>query len=216
MRATENHDDADSSTTDDLKPAGSAHREATHEVDRLFLDRWSPRAMTGEPLEADEYLPLFEAARWAPSSYNNQHWRFCYATREDDTFEAYLNLLAEQNQAWARNAGLLVVLVSKTTRDRDGEPARTHSFDTGAAWQNLALEGARRGLAVHAMEGFDYDAARETVDVPDGFVVEAMIAVGEQADADSLPDPLAEREAPSDRRPLDEVVYRGSLDGDAA
>lgn len=135
MRATEDRDNARSETTDrDFDPTGSAHREADHEVDPLSLDRWSPRALTGEPLPAEEYLPLFEAARLAPSSYNNQHWRFSYAIREDDAFEAYLDLLADQNKAWARNAGILVVIVSKTTRDRDGEPARTHSFDTRAAW----------------------------------------------------------------------------------
>jgi nitroreductase len=212
MRATEDRDNARSETTDrDFDPTGSAHREADHEVDPLSLDRWSPRALTGEPLPAEEYLPLFEAARLAPSSYNNQHWRFSYAIREDDAFEAYLDLLADQNKAWARNAGILVVIVSKTTRDRDGEPARTHSFDTRAAWQNLALEGARRGLAVHAMEGFDYEAAREVAGVLDSFDVEAMVAVGEQADADTLPDQLVERERPSDRRPLAEIAVRGRL-----
>jgi nitroreductase len=200
-----------------LEPKGTAERDTEYDIDPLFLERWSPRAMTGETLPESAYLPLFDAARWAPSSYNNQHWRFLYATRESDEWGTYLDLLFEQNQAWASQASLLVAIVSKTTYDHNGEEAHTHSFDSGAAWQNLALEGARRGLVVHAMAGFDRGAAREALDVPDGYDVEVMLAVGEQADPETLPEPMQEREGPSGRKPLDEVVAEGtfdSLDGD--
>ena len=196
----------------DLREEVAEHRDPEYDVDPLFVNRWSPYAMTGEPLPEEEILPLFEAARWAPSAYNNQHWRFVYATREDDEWETFVDLLAEGNRAWATDAAVLGVIVSKTTFDHNGEPAPTHSFDTGAAWQNLALEGARRGLAVHGMAGFDYERAAEELEVPDEFAVEAMFAVGERAPPETLPEELQERERPSDRKPVDELAHRGRFE----
>ncbi|APX96623.1 nitroreductase family protein [Natronorubrum daqingense] len=187
------------------------HRDPDHEIDPLFVNRWSPRAMTGEPLADDEFLPLFEAARWAPSAYNNQHWRFLYATPEDDEWETFVDLLFDGNQ-WATDAGVLVVIVSKTTFDHNDEPAPVHSFDTGAAWQNLALEGARRGLVVHGMAGFDYERAAEELDVPEEYEVEAMAAIGERAPPETLPEEVQDREVPSDRKPLEEIVHCGGFE----
>ncbi|SEH15675.1 Nitroreductase [Natronorubrum sediminis] len=187
------------------------HRDPGHEIDPLFVNRWSPRAMTGETLADDEFLPLFEAARWAPSAYNNQHWRFLYATPDDDEWETFVDLLFEGNQ-WATDAGVLVVIVSKTTFDHNDEPAPVHSFDTGAAWQNLALEGARRGLVVHGMAGFDYERAAEELAVPEEYEVEAMAAIGERAPPESLPSDQQEREVPSGRKPLEEIVHRGGFE----
>jgi nitroreductase len=198
---------------DGLRDDVSEHRELEHDADPIFANRWSPRAMTGEPLAEAEYLPLFEAARWAPSAFNNQHWRFVYATREDEDFETFLGLLNDANRTWAKEAGVLVAVFSKKTFEHNGEPAATRSFDTGAAWQNLALEGARRGLAVHAMGGFDWDGAHDALDVPaEEFDVEAMVAIGERADPETLPEELAEREQPSGRKDLDEIVRRGSFE----
>jgi nitroreductase len=188
------------------------HREPGHEIDPLFVNRWSPRAMTGEPLDEAEYLPLFEAARWAPSSFNNQHWRFVYATREDDEWETFLDLLVEGNRAWAKDAALLCVVVSKTAFDHNGEPVAVHSYDTGAAWQNLALEAARRELAIRGMAGFDYERAAEELDVPEKFEVEAMFALGERAPPETLGEEYQKQEQPSGRKPLDEIVHRGGFE----
>ncbi|ELY51732.1 nitroreductase family protein [Natronolimnohabitans innermongolicus] len=196
----------------DLQEDAVEHRETDHDVDPLFVTRWSPYAMTGEPLEEEEFLPLFEAARWAPSAFNNQHWRFVYATREDEEWDTFVDLLTEGNQVWATDAAVLGVIVSKTTFDHNGEPAGTHSFDTGAAWQNLALEGARRDLAVHGMAGFDYERAADELDVPEEFAVEAMFAVGERAPAETLPEDLREREQPSGRKSIDEITHRGRFE----
>ncbi|MDJ1434420.1 nitroreductase family protein [Halostagnicola sp. A-GB9-2] len=198
-------------TDRELNDEVADHRDPDHEIDPLFVNRWSPRAMTGEALEEAQYLPLFEAARWAPSAFNNQHWRFLYATREDDEWDTFVDLLSEGNQ-WATEAGVLAVVVSKTTFDHNGEPAPVHSFDTGAAWQNLALEGARRGLAVHGMAGFDYEQAAEDLDVPEEFEVEAMFAVGERAPPETLSEELQEREQPSDRKPLSEITFQGGFE----
>lgn len=197
---------------EELREEVAEHRSPQEDIEPLLVNRWSPRAMTGESLDEEQYMPLFEAARWAPSSYNNQHWRFLYATQEDEEFEMFADLLTENNRGWAEDAGVLVTLVSKETFDHNGEPAQTHSFDTGAAWQNLALEATRRDLVTHAMQGLDYEAAAEQLDVPDGFSVECMVAIGERAPAETLPDELQEREFPNERKPIDEILYQGGFD----
>ncbi|RMF89422.1 MAG: nitroreductase [Methanobacteriota archaeon] len=184
-------------------------RRPDHPVDPLFIRRWSPRAMSGEPLSEEELMTLFEAARWAPSSYNNQPWRFLYARRGTEHWKLFFDLLYEGNQAWAKRAGALIVAVSKETFDYNGRPSITHSFDAGAAWENLALQGTVMGLVVHAMQGFDYGKARTALAIPDGYRVEAMIAVGRPGRKEELPPQLQEREHPSGRKPLSRIVREG-------
>jgi len=167
--------------------------------------------MDGSPITEAELLPLFEAARWSPSSTNNQPWRFLWARRGTPHFARFFDLLVDVNKAWCKDAGALVVVVSKTTRDRDGSRARTHSFDTGAAWMSLALQGTLLGLVVHAMEGFDYERARTELGVPEDHAVEAMIAIGHPGDPSQLPEPLRGREQPSPRRPLGEIHREGAF-----
>lgn len=188
---------------------GSEKRKANYPVANVFLDRWSPRAMTGEAIPKEELLTLFEAARWAPSSYNYQPWRFLYAPRDSEHWQTFFALLVEFNQSWAKNAAALVVFISRTHFDFNGEPAPTHSFDTGAAWGNLALQGSIKGLVVHGMQGFDYERARTALKVPDGFQVEAMCAIGKPANPATLPEELRAKETPSDRRKLDESICEG-------
>lgn len=188
---------------------GSEKRKADHPIDNIFLDRWSPRAMTGETIQEEELLLLFEAARWAPSSYNNQPWRILYARRDTDYWPLFLDLLVESNQRWAKNAAALLVFISRTHFDFNGEPAITHSFDTGAAWENLALQGWLKGFVVHGMQGFDYGRAKTTLNIPDGFNVEAMAAIGKSADPATLSENLRAKEAPSDRRKLEQTICEG-------
>ena len=184
-------------------------RKPEHEINPLFVNRWSPRALTTEMTEED-LKALFEAARWAPSSYNNQHWRFLYATHEDEEFENFTGLLSDFNADWASEAYALILVVSRETFEFNGEEARTHSFDTGSAWQNLALEATDRDLVAHAMQGFDYEKAREEFDVPEGFTVEAMIAVGGKGDESSLDEDMQVQ--PNGRKDLKEITTRGSFD----
>jgi nitroreductase len=188
---------------------GSGVRHADHPVDKIFLDRWSPRAMTGEPIAQEELLTLFEAARWAPSSYNYQPWRFLYAGRESEHWQTFFDLMVEFNQSWAKNAAVLVVFISRTHFDFNGNPAPTHSFDTGAAWENLALQGGLNGLVVHGMQGFDYERARAALNIPEGFQVEAMCAIGKPADPATLSEDLRAKEMPSGRRKLEETICEG-------
>jgi len=184
-------------------------RKPEYHVDQLFLNRWSPRSMSGGEISMDVLFSLFEAARWAPSSGNNQSWRFLYARRNTDHWPVFFDLLTEQNKVWAKNAGALIVVVSKRTFDYNEKPARTHSYDTGAAWENLALQGSLKGLVVHGMEGFDYDKSKSVLNVPDLFQVEAMIAVGIPGKKEDLPENLRAREFPSPRKTISEIVMEG-------
>lgn len=193
----------------DVKDEVRVKRIPEHEVHPIFVNRWSPRAMTGESLSENEYLPLFEAARWAPSSFNEQPWRFIYATRESEHWERLFGLLGEFNQSWCKNAALLCCIVSKDTFTKNGKPNKVHSFDCGSAWENLALEASARDLVVHGMAGFDYEKARKDLHVPDGFSVEAMFALGKRGPVENLPESLREKESPSDRKPLSEIMMKG-------
>lgn len=188
-------------------------RTPTYPIQSSILNRWSPRAFSGESLTDAEIMPLFEAARWAPSSYNNQPWRFIYAKRDTEHWQVLFNLMVEFNQGWAKNAAALVVVISKRTFDHNGEPSRTHAFDTGAAWENLALEASARGLIAHGMEGFDYEAARVQLNIPDDHEVHAMVAIGRPGEKQNLPLDLQEKEVMSDRRPFTEIVMEGKFLG---
>lgn len=188
-------------------------RQPNYPIQSNILNRWSPRALSGEAMTSEELMPLFEAARWAPSSYNNQPWRFIYARRDTPDWETLLGLLGDFNRGWAARAAALVVVVSKSTFDYNGKPSVTHQFDTGAAWENLALEASARGLVAHGMEGFDYAMAKEKLGVPDDHVVLAMIAIGKPGRKEELSADLQEREAPSDRRQLSEIVMEGKFRG---
>jgi nitroreductase len=185
------------------------HRRPDHPIETLFLARWSPRAMSGEPISDAELLRLLEAARWAPSTYNEQEWRFLYARRDTAHWPAFFGLLAEANQVWCGRAAVLMVVLSHNVFARNGKPNPVHTFDAGAAFENLALQGAAMGLVVHGMAGFDRDRARATLGVPEDYDVEAMVAVGRPGDPDELPPELRGREVPSGRRPIAEIAREG-------
>lgn len=200
-----------STALDQAAPSVAEVRKPGYPVDPIIVNRWSPRSMSGESISERDLMTLFEAARWAPSSYNGQPWRFIYARRESKAWDSFCGLLDDFNKGWAPKAAALIVVASHNVFDWDGKPARTHSFDTGAAWQNLALQGSKMGLVVHGMEGFDYDRAREVLRVPDAFTVEAMVAVGRRASVEALDQELREMESPSDRRPLSEIALEGGF-----
>lgn len=186
-------------------------RKPTYQINDIFIERWSPRAMSGEPLGQEELFKLFEAARWAPSSYNGQPWRFLYAHRGTPAWKTFFDLLVPFNQSWAHTAAVLVVIISKKTFEYNDKPSRTHSFDAGSAWMSLALQGSMNGLVVHGMEGFDYEKARIDLLIPDDFAIEAMCAIGRPGNIKDLPADLQEREQLSDRKPLQEIASEGTF-----
>ncbi len=179
-------------------------------VHALLAERWSPRAFDPRAVPMGELESLFEAARWAPSSYNDQPWSFLFAAREDgEAFERFASLLAEGN-AWARRAPVLALSVARLDSPRDGSPNRYAWHDTGAATFALFAEATARGLVCHPMGGFHREAAADALALPAGHEPVAMIAIGYPGPADSLPPALAERErAPRVRRALAEQVFRG-------
>jgi nitroreductase len=190
-------------------------RTAAHPIDKLFLERWSPRAFTGEEIPETELSTILEAARWAPSSYNSQPWRFLYARRGSAHWSTFLGLLNEFNQSWAKEAAALVIVVSSSTMLPPGAekpvPSHSHSFDAGAAWASLALQASISGWPAHAMVGFDIPRAFTTLNVPEGYRVEAAIAIGKRGPASLLPAGVAAREKPNDRLSLAEIAFEGGF-----
>lgn len=186
-------------------------RKPMYEVSSLILNRWSPRAMSGEELTDEELMPLFEAARWAPSSYNGQPWRFVYAKKNTAHWEKFFNLLVDWNKQWCKNAAVLAVVISRKTFEHNNQLSHTHAFDAGAAWENLALEGTSRGLAVHGMEGFDYEATRKELEIPSDYDVLAMAAIGKRGKKEELPQQMQEKEFPSTRKPLSDIIMEGKF-----
>ncbi len=186
-------------------------RKSVFKINSLILNRWSPRSMTGEELDEDTIMSLFEAARWAPSSFNNQPWRFIYAKRNTLYWNKLFDLLAKPNKVWAGNAALLVVVVANKNFEYNGKYSITHQYDVGAAWENLALEASTRGLVAHGMQGFDYEKARIDLEIPDNFDVMAMIAIGKRGSKENLSTDLQNKEAPNDRKPLKEIVMEGKF-----
>jgi nitroreductase len=167
--------------------------------------------MSGEALSDEEILRLFEAARWAPSTYNEQEWRFLYARRDTPPWQTFFDLLVEGNQGWCKNAAILVVILAHQVFERNGKPNPVHLFDSGCAFENLALQGTAMGLVVHGMQGFDYDKARMALNVPDDYAVAAMFAAGKPGPLTNLPEPLRERETPSGRKSVREFIREGGF-----
>lgn len=192
-----------------------AQREPDYRVDPLFLGRWSPRAFDGSDMPEEDLMTLFEAARWAPSAFNSQPWRFLYARRGDRAWERFLDLLIPWNRGWAKSASALIYILSDSLPfiAKDGEPAtsHTHSYDSGAAWACLALQASLMGYQAHGMSGVDFERAQAELGVPERYRIEAAAAVGRIGDPATLPEKLRAREFPSGRKPVEEFAFRGSF-----
>lgn len=187
-------------------------RKPTYQIDPLFLNRRSAYALSGEAVTHEELMKVFEAGRWAPSSYNSQPWRFIYAKKGMPAWQKFMNLMVEFNQEWTQFADVLVVVVSKDTFDHDGSYSRTHSLDAGAAWQNMGLQATELGLVAHGMSGFDYEKAKKDLQVPDGYSVEMMFALGRPGVNEKLSEDFKKRDATvSQRKPLEELVFEGAF-----
>jgi nitroreductase len=185
------------------------NRESSYPILPLFLSRVSYRAFSEDRLSEDELMSLFEAARWAPSSYNNQPWRFVYARRGEKGWDTLFDVLVEFNKKWCAMADTLVLVISRNNFEHNNKPSVTAHFDTGASWMSLAIEAHSRNIIAHGMQGFDYEAARKALQIPELFTIEAMIAIGKPGKAENLPPEIREKEVPSSRKPLAEIVSKG-------
>ncbi|GBF72232.1 NADH dehydrogenase [Paenibacillus sp. 598K] len=183
-------------------------RPTSYDIDPIHIQRWSPRAFLEQEVPEDKLLSVLEAARFAPSAFNFQPWRFIVARTPEDR-ETFRSFLVEFNQVWCEKVPVLILIVSQSTSEKGAN--LTHAFDAGAAWGALAYEAVRQGLVTHAMTGFDFDKARQLLNVPEEFTIQAAVALGYQGDKSSLPQAMADREGPSPRRPLDQSVFEGSF-----
>lgn len=174
----------------------------------LLRDRWSPRAFSQRPIDAEKIASLFEAARWSPSAANLQPWKFLFATpRESSAFDNLVGALTERNQRWASSAPLLILAVAQRVAEDGRENPWSH-YDLGQSVAHLTMEAATLGLAVHQMGGFDVEKARAAFDIPAGYDPVTVVAVGHPGDPDGLPEEFREREkAPRTRRALEEFVF---------
>jgi len=181
-------------------------------VHELLARRWSPRAFSDRLVEPDKLLSLFEAARWAPSSNNEQPWAFLVATKDDQrNFEAMLSVLVEFNRGWANKAAALILTLAHTQFEKDGTPNRHGFYDLGQAAISIALQATAMGLMAHQMAGFSVEAARERFAVPNGWEPASVIAIGYPGELDTLSDRLRQREtAFRQRKPLDGFVFSGT------
>ena len=193
----------------------SQPRTVSRAVEPLFLDRWSPRAFDSSAIPQADLDTIFDAARWAPSAFNYQPWRFLYAHRDDANWSRFLSVLMPFNQSWVQNAGAMIFILSDTLMAAPGsddfKPSYSHSFDAGAAWALLSLQATRLGYHTHGMTGVDFDKARTELGVPDRFRIEAAVAIGRQGDKAILPEGLQAREVPSDRSPIEDFVFAGNF-----
>ncbi|MFO0701956.1 MAG: nitroreductase family protein [Nitrospira sp.] len=180
-------------------------------IHELLARRWSPRAFDERAVETDLLRGVFEAARWAPSSNNEQPWRFVVATKDQEAaWTRLFDCLMEGNRRWAFRAPVLILSVASMYFAMNGKPNRHAFHDTGLATQNLVLQAAVHGLMARQMAGFDVEKARAELQIPSGYEPVAMIAIGYPGDPDVLPDQLRERELqPRSRRPIGEWTFSG-------
>jgi nitroreductase len=188
------------------KPAATEHP-----VHDFIVQRWSPRAFSEKAVSPDVLRSLFEAARWAASSYNDQPWAYLVATKDDqENYAKLLSVLMDMNAAWAKRAPVLAISVARRHFKHNGALNRVALHDLGAANAQLTMEATSRGLLVHQMAGFDQDKAREVFGIPEGWDPVSAIAIGYPGDPETLPEKLRAPElAPRTRKPLSEFVMTG-------
>ncbi|GAA0380862.1 nitroreductase family protein [Paenibacillus motobuensis] len=187
-----------------------ATRVSEYPVSPLFLNRWSTRAFSTREVSDQDLYTVLDAAHWAPSSFNDQPWRFIVAKTEQQrsVFHQFIN---EFNLTWVSTAPVLIVVASDKLRD-NGDPNGAHAFDAGAAWASMAIQATLLGMVTHALGGIDRHKARHLLNIPDNFEIHALIALGYHGDKSLLPEGIQQREVPNGRRPLNELVYEGKIE----
>ena len=190
-----------------------SQRDPAPEVDALFYHRWSPRSFKPQVIPEDVLTTIFDAARWSQSCYNDQPWLFLTAGRDNENeFVRFLKLLVEYNQEWAKNASLLGFIVCRKHFDHNGKPNGSAKFDCGAAWMAMTLQARHLGLYTHGMGGILRDEVHRELNIPqDAYEVICGFALGCIDTPDHLSDELKSIEAPSPRKPLQQIWHKGNL-----
>lgn len=180
-------------------------RQFNYDIMPEIKDRWSMRAFSEEKIDKEEIMAIIEAARYAPSCFNEQPWRFVIAD-DDESLKKMRGVLVESNQLWANAAPVLIAILAKKTFAYNSKDNFWHMFDTGTAWGYLTLEAQRRGLATHAMGGFRRAALREAFEVSDEYEIICVVALGKPGEKENLPDSLKAREKPDIRKDTKELL----------
>jgi nitroreductase len=192
-------------------PKPATTQQPLHDI---IANRWSGRAYdASKPVSKEQIISLLEAARWAPSCFGDEPWRYVVCNKTDNmqAWQAAFDCLVPGNQGWAVNAPVLLLICADTVFRANGKPNKWAPYDTGAATENLCLQAAASGLMAHQMGGFDADKARTTFKVPERFQILPMVTVGYQAPVESLSDEVKERElATRNRQPLGELFFDGA------
>ena len=181
-------------------------------IEEFIKNRWSPMVFSEKKINRETILSLFEAARWAPSCFNEQPWSFIFAEKENhQAFNEMLECLSEPNRVWAQSANLLILTVAKLHFDHNGKANRHALYDTGAATMNLVLQATAMGLYVHQMAGFSIEKARERYQIPDSHQPVSAVAIGYIGDPASLPEKLRNRHnASRKRKSVSDFIHTGS------
>lgn len=193
------------------------NRNTDHPIDPVFLNRWSPRSYEPNDMPKADLLTIIEAARWAPSAFNIQPWRFAFSQRNDAHWDTYVSLLDDFNTTWAPQASALIFLMSDTlitNEDGSERTSRYNSFDAGAAWAQLALQASSLGYNAHAMAGLKFKEIPEKLNLPDRYKVEIAITIGKRGAPSLLPNDLQPLEQPSQRFNLDDIAVNGIFQND--
>lgn len=179
----------------------------------IIKDRYSPRSFSKEKIDIKALLSLFEAARWSPSSMNEQPWRFIISTRDDtDNFNKMMSVLNDTNKVWAVNAPLLILTITKLRNSKNNQLNKYAFYDAGQAVAYLTMQAAHMGLFVRQMGGFNSELAQEIFNIPDDYIPVTLIAAGHKGDVNDLPPSLREREnAVRNRKPLQEILFTGEF-----
>ncbi|CCA91456.1 MULTISPECIES: nitroreductase family protein [unclassified Novosphingobium] len=188
-------------------------RIAHPKIEKLIVERWSPRAFDGSEMPQEDLEVILEAAGWAPSAYNVQPWTFLYARKGDANWDLLLSQLVEFNQGWAKDASALVFIVSdKYMRsDKGNSDNHSHSFDAGAAWALAAIQAQAMGYHTHGMTGIKFGEAEAALGIPEDHRLEAAFVIGRQGPKEALPEFLQEREVAVGRKPVSEIARAGKF-----
>jgi nitroreductase len=181
-------------------------REFNYNINSLIKERWSPRAFSKEKVDHEDLMTILEAARFAPSCFNEQPWRYMVAT-EHNGLDVFQSFLLEKNYLWAKEAPVLILLLSKNTFAHNDKENKYANFDTGTSWGFLSLEAKRLGYDTHAMAGIKKKEIRDTLSIPENYDIICMIALGKYGNKESLPDALKNNESPNVRKKLDAIIY---------
>lgn len=178
----------------------------------IIRERWSPRSFRHQPVELNKLQRIFESARWAPSGFNEQPWRFIVGLRGDETWLKLHEAMVAFNQKWAKDAAVLILILTKKTLSKNGKPNTSFQYDAGQAAAYLTFQAMEEGLRVHQMGGFSREQTSSLFYIPEDFEPQTMMAIGYQDEPEKLDPDFEEMEkAPRERKPLSELVFTGAF-----